>query len=476
MFKYRDTKNEAVHLMMFPLSLTGEAKTCRFFPPDLFDRILGEIRAFSQHENESLTDAWLRMKEMLQNCHGHNLSKGNIIKIFYHGLSEITQEVLNAAAGGIFLYKTPNQAYQLLEDKVLLKLDWAKNQKTKSSLKKTIAFADEGSSNSDTDKNMARMDAMTLKMDAQYKELQSNAKKTKPDLDEDDIPMSREEKAKFMQTFQTFMNLETKFDRLADKQSGRPSGSLPSNTQPNPKGHNSKAYQPPQSRNEHANSVFTKIGKSYNPPVNPNDQQDNSETPVNFDSDDEDEEPTPQPKNQNSTPVKETPLPKPYKPKISYPQRLRKEKMEAQYGKFLDVIRIFRINIPLIELLARMPNYGKFLKELISNKHKIEQISATFLSVESSAMIQNKVPPKLGDPRSFLIPCNFNKTFSCNALADLAKNMLVEVGKFTFPADFVILEMEEDSKVPLIVGRPFLHTTDVVIQVKQKQLKLELNE
>ncbi|GKD65356.1 hypothetical protein Tco_1307464 [Tanacetum coccineum] len=71
--------------------------------------------------------------------------KGNIIKIFYHGLSEITQEVLNAAAGGIFLYKTPNQAYQLLKDKVLLKLDWAKNQKTNTSLKKTVAFADEGS-------------------------------------------------------------------------------------------------------------------------------------------------------------------------------------------------------------------------------------------------------------------------------------------------------------------------------------------
>ncbi|GJZ80314.1 reverse transcriptase domain-containing protein, partial [Tanacetum coccineum] len=119
-----------------------------FFPPTLFDRLLGEIRAFSQHENESLTDAWLCMKEMLRNCHGHNLSKGNIIKIFYHCLSEITQEVLNAAAHGIFLYKTPNQAYQLLEDKVLLKLDWAKSQKTKSSLKKTVAFTDEGSSNS----------------------------------------------------------------------------------------------------------------------------------------------------------------------------------------------------------------------------------------------------------------------------------------------------------------------------------------
>ncbi|GKA35999.1 reverse transcriptase domain-containing protein [Tanacetum coccineum] len=516
--------------------------------------------------------------------------KGNIIKIFYHGLSEITQEVLNAAAGGIFLYKTPNQAYQLLEDKVLLKLDWAKNQKTKSSLKKTIAFADEGNSNTDTDKIMARMDAMTIKMDAQYKELQSRAKQPTPDLDDDDMPMSREEEAKFMQTFRktrfyndyrdrdsnrdnwrssgrndynrdnyrsntddkpydlqkqfndfmksqqstnafvkdTFMdlktqletvaknhqasiqNLETKFDRLADKQSGRPSGSLPSNTQPNPRG--SKAYQPPQARNEHVNAVFTRSGKSYNPPDNPDDQQNNSENPINFDSDDEDDEPTPQPKTQPTKPVKETPLPKPYKPKIPYPQRLRKEKMEAQYGKFLDMIRAVRINVPLVDVLAGMPNYGKFLKELISNKHKIEQISAAFLSDESSAMIQNKVPPKLRDPGSFLIPCNFNKTFSCNALADLgasinlmpyslyaklsletlkptkmsvrladrsfqypvgiAKNMLVEVGKFTFPVDFVILEMEEDNKVPLILGRPFLHTADAVIRVKQKQLNL----
>nr|GEW15887.1 hypothetical protein [Tanacetum cinerariifolium] len=136
MFKYRHTKNKAIRLMMFPLSLTGEAKTW-----------LDEL-------NEGTIETW------------DELQTGNIIKIFYHGLSEITQEVLNAAAGGIFLYKTPNQAYQLLEDKVLLKLDSAKNQKTRSSLKKTIAFVDEGSSNSDTDKIMARMDAMTLKMDA----------------------------------------------------------------------------------------------------------------------------------------------------------------------------------------------------------------------------------------------------------------------------------------------------------------------
>ncbi|GKC79723.1 hypothetical protein Tco_1130497 [Tanacetum coccineum] len=242
----------------------------------------------------------------------------------------------------------------------------------------------------------------------------------------------------------SIQNIKTKFDRLADMQSGRPSGSLPSNTQPNPRD-------------------------------NPNDQQNNSKNPINFDSD----EPAPQPKTQPTKPVKETLLPKPYKPKISYPQRLRKEKMEAQYGKFLDMIRAVRINVPLVDVLAGMPNYGKFLKELISNKHKIEQIFATFLSDESSAMIQNKVPPKLRDPRSFLIPCNFNRTFSCNALADLGASINLKICSLKlinspFLADFVILEMEEDSKVPLILRRSFLHTADAIIRVKQKQLNLRV--
>nr|GEU72740.1 reverse transcriptase domain-containing protein [Tanacetum cinerariifolium] len=391
----------------------------------LFDRLLGEIRSFSQHENESLTDAWLRMKEMLRNCHSHNMSKGNIIKIFYHGLSEITQEVPNATAGGIFLYKTPNQAYQLLEDKVLLKLDWAKNQKTKSSLKKTVAFADEGSSNSNTDKIMARIDAMTLKMDAQYKVLQTHAKKTKPDLSEDDIPMSREEEAKFMQTF-----CKTRF------------------------------YNDYRDRDSNRNNWRSNERSSYNRD--------------NYRSNTDD---------------------KPYDLQKQFNDFMKSQQSTNAFFKetFMDL-------------------KTQLETELISNKHKIEQISAAFLSDKNPTMIQNKVPPKLGDPRSFLIPCSFNKIFSCNALADLgasinlmpyslyaklsleslkptkmsirladksfqypigiAENMLVEVGKFSFPVNFVILEMEEDIKVPLILRRPFLHTDDAVIRVKQKQLNL----
>ncbi|GJW42373.1 hypothetical protein Tco_0731036 [Tanacetum coccineum] len=108
------------------------------------------------------------------------------------------------------------KAYQLLEDKVLLKLDWDKNQKSKPSLKRTVAFTDESSSNSDTDKIMARMDAMTMKMDAQYKELQSHPKKPTSDHNDDDTPMSNVEEEKFMQTFR-----RTRYNDYRDHNSNR---------------------------------------------------------------------------------------------------------------------------------------------------------------------------------------------------------------------------------------------------------------
>ncbi|GJS65734.1 hypothetical protein Tco_0680298 [Tanacetum coccineum] len=331
--------------------------------------------------------------------------------------------VVPTPAGGIFLYKTPNQAYQLLEDKVLLKLDWDKNQKPKALVRKTIAFADEDNSNSDTDKMMAKIDAMTMKIDAQYKEMKSHTDSnhcggnhSNADCNDDDTPI----------------------------------------------GNSSKPYQPPQARNEHVNAIYTRSGRSYDPPTNPNNSynQNDSQHLIDFNSDDADEEPTLQP--QTPKLKEKAPTPKPYKPRTLYPQRLRKEKMEAQYEKFLDMIHTVQINVPLIDVLAGMRNYDKFLKELVSNKHKLEKISSAFLSDESSAIIQNKVPPKLGDPGSFLIPCTFTE------------NMLVKVGKFTFYVNFVILEMEEDSKVPLILVRPFLHTANAVIHVKQKQLNLRV--
>nr|GEV84275.1 reverse transcriptase domain-containing protein [Tanacetum cinerariifolium] len=105
--------------------------------------------------------------------------------------------------------------------------------------------------------------------------------------------------------------------------------------------------------------------------------------------------------------------------------------MEEHYAKFIDMIKEVRINVPLVNVLPDIPNYRKFLKDIVSKKSKMEKISAAFLNEECSTTVQNKLPPKL---------------------------------------DFVILEIEEDNKVPLILGRPFLHIVDAIIKVKSKEL------
>nr|GEV38641.1 hypothetical protein [Tanacetum cinerariifolium] len=85
-------------------------------------------------------------------------------------------------------------------------------------------FAIKGRSNSNTNKIMAQMDAMTIKIDAQYKELQYRAKQSTPDHDDDDMPMSHEEEAKFMQTFHKTRFYNDYRDRDSNRDNWRSSG------------------------------------------------------------------------------------------------------------------------------------------------------------------------------------------------------------------------------------------------------------
>nr|GEV93189.1 reverse transcriptase domain-containing protein [Tanacetum cinerariifolium] len=467
MFCYGDTNVDAIKLKLFPSSLAGEAKIWTMnHNPNLLSRTRRTNPSYLRHQRN-------------------------------------------------FPLQTPNEAHQLLEDRVLLKLDWSKENKAKP-LRKAVAFA-ESDENSPL---LEKMEALTIWIDSQFKEIRGDMKEIRdgcnkcggphPSSDStinlwedpkrkkqtmhlediEEIIMFYNLKTKVKQGKKNhqaaIQDLETKFGKIFDHQSSRPSCTLPSNTQTNPKPStsNEKPYRLPPARNEHVNVVLTRSGKTYNPPANP------TKTPIYLnDSEDKAEEvekeaePLPKIPTQTDTP----PL-KAYKPKIPYPQCLNKEKLEARYSKFLDMIKEVRINVPLIEILAGMPNYGKFLKDLVCNKSKMEQISAAFLIEECSAILQKKIPSKLGDPKSFLIPYKFANSVEYLALADLdavftirytfwnnsethkdeyslanhtyqypmgvAENMLVQVGKFVFPVDFVILQMEEDDKVPLILGRP----------------------
>ncbi|GJS94787.1 reverse transcriptase domain-containing protein [Tanacetum coccineum] len=210
-------------------------------------------------------------------------------------------------------------------------------------------------------------------------------------------------------------------------------------------------------------------------------------------------EPKKEVESSSSKQTKSDPPPfKAYKPKIPYPQRLRKEKMEERYAKFIDLIKEVKINVPLVDVLAGMLNYRKFLKDLVSNKSKMEQISAAFLNKECSAIVQNKLPPKLGDHGSFLILCTLANSVEYLALADLDASinlmpyslyaslsantlkptrMSIRLANHTYQYPIgVAKNMIEDDKVPLILGRPFLHTANAIIRVKNKELNLGVGD
>jgi len=122
--------------------------------------------------------------------------------------------------------------------------------------------------------------------------------------------------------------------------------------------------------------------------------------------------------------VEDVSLPmKPYKPPVSYPQRLVKAREEHKYGKFLEMLKKFHINIPFLEAITDMPSYAKFLKDLLSNKGKLLKHATVSLTEECSTIIQNKLPPKLSDPGSFSIPCSVGDVAISRALCDLGASV-----------------------------------------------------
>nr|GEU32767.1 reverse transcriptase domain-containing protein [Tanacetum cinerariifolium] len=118
-----------------------------------------------------------------------------------------------------------------------------------------------------------------------------------------------------------------------------------------------------------------------------------------------------------------------------------------------------------------MPKYQKMLKALLYNKEKLQELANTPLNENCLAVILKKLPEKRGDPGKFLIPCGFSlpdliPTRMTLELANraiftpdgIARDVFIPVGKFTFPADFVVVDYESDPRVPFILGRPFLRT------------------
>ena len=203
-----------------------------------------------------------------------------------------------------------------------------------------------------------------------------------------------------------------------------------------------------------------------------------------------------------------------YAPTIPFPQILQKAKKEEQFSKFLERFKKIEINIPFVDAITQTPNYAKFLKDILSKKKKIVEEGVVSLTATCNAVIQKSLPAKMKDLGSFTIPCTIGKYEFKQSLCDsgarinliplsvvqrlssgeltltaitlkmadrsmaqpegVLEDVVVKVGKFIFPVDFVVMKMEEDTRVPLLLGRPFLATEAALIDVQKGELTLRV--
>ncbi|KHN39010.1 hypothetical protein glysoja_017304, partial [Glycine soja] len=201
---------------------------------------------------------------------------------------------------------------------------------------------------------------------------------------------------------------------------------------------------------------------------------------------------------------------------VPYPLVSSKKDKEWHFARFLDIFKKLEITIPFGEALQQMPLYSKFLKDLLTKKGKYIHSDNIMVEGNCSVVIQRILPPKYKDPGSVTIPCSIGAVSVGKALIDLGasinlmylsmcrrieeleimptrmtlqltnrsitrpygvvEDVLVKVRQFTFPADFVIMDIEEDAKIPLILGRPFMLTANCVVDMGKGNMEMSVDD
>ncbi|KAI5351513.1 hypothetical protein L3X38_004404 [Prunus dulcis] len=208
--------------------------------------------------------------------------------------------------------------------------------------------------------------------------------------------------------------------------------------------------------------------------------------------------------------------PPPYIPPIPFPGRLKKANQDKAFKEIYDILSKVNINLPLLDVVKQIPAYGKFIKHLMTHKLNFTPSEEVKLNKNVSAVLQRKLPPKLEDPGSFNIPINIGDKTVGRAMLDLGasinvmpysvyqalglegikktsirleladhsikyprgivEDILVQVNTLILPADFVVMDMEDNPYVdrvdPILLGRPFMATADTIIKVKDGTLSM----
>ena len=199
-----------------------------------------------------------------------------------------------------------------------------------------------------------------------------------------------------------------------------------------------------------------------------------------------------------------------------FPQVLWKKKNSVNQTEMLEVLRQVKVNIPLLDMIKQVPTYAKFLKDLCTVKKGLNVNKKAFLIEQVSAIIECKTLMKYKDPGCPTITVNIGGISVEKALLDLGASVnllpysmykqlglgelkptsitlsladrsikipkgtiddvLIQVDRFYYPVDFVVLDTEPvvvgPNHVPIILGRPFLATSNAIINCRNGVMQL----
>ncbi|RVW42635.1 hypothetical protein CK203_098289 [Vitis vinifera] len=199
-----------------------------------------------------------------------------------------------------------------------------------------------------------------------------------------------------------------------------------------------------------------------------------------------------------------------------FPMALQSRKMVNNASEIFEVLKQVKVYIPLLDMIRQVPAYAKCLKDLCTIKRMMHLKKKAFLTEQVSAIIQCKTPIKYKDPRCPTILLNIGNTFvkiallvlgaSVNllsysiymqlglpelkstsitlSLADrsvkfprgIIEDVLIQIDNFYYLVDFVVFDMEQGisglNHVPIILGRPFIATTNVLINCRSGVMQL----
>ncbi|XP_024958923.1 uncharacterized protein LOC112499884 [Cynara cardunculus var. scolymus] len=312
------------------------------------------------------------------------------------------------------------------------------------------------------------------------------------------------------QTNATLRSFETQLGQFAADLMGRTLGTLPSDTE-TPKG--KEHIKAVTVLSEESSKVNDDINETVEEPTHQNEKTVPISTSSNVHLSIEKPDsgkivPTVQPNRSVQT--------APNLQNLPFLERMKSKNVDEQFKKFLDIFKQLHINIPLVEALEQMPSYVKFLKDILHKKRRLNEFETVALTKECSAFLTCKISPKLKDPGSFTIPCSIGGKAVGHALCDLGasinlmplsvfnklgigevrpttvtlqladrsiaypkakiEDILVQVDKFIFQADFLVLDYEADKNVPIILERPFLAIRRTLIGVQKGELTMRVSD